>query len=219
MNGEAALPTTVAGRSLTQRYGRRTVLDKIDFSFQGPSVVAVRGANGAGKSTLLRLLLGLQRPTSGETTLSVAGRAVPPGDRRRVMGYAGPDLAFYPEFTALENLAFAAETRGLREPRAQGLAALGTVGLAERADERIGALSSGMLQRLRLAFGLLGEPAVLLLDEPGTHLDDEGRAGLETLVRNEGARRLVMIATNDEREGALAGQRLQLRSRGLGHSP
>jgi ABC-type multidrug transport system ATPase subunit len=210
--------TTVGGHSLTHRYGRRTVLDHIDFAFAGPGIVAIRGANGAGKSTLLRLVLGLMRPTGGQTSLAVGGRAIPPRDRRRVVGYSGPELAFYPELTGLENLTFAADARGLSEPRARALEVLATVGLAERADELIGALSSGMLQRLRLAFGLLGDPAVLLLDEPGTHLDDDGRRRLECLVKQEGSRRLVVIATNDEREGALAGQRLQLRSRGLGHS-
>jgi ABC-type multidrug transport system ATPase subunit len=73
-----------------------------------------------------------------------------------------------------------------------------------------------MAQRLRLAFALLDDPPLLLLDEPGNHLDDEGRQALATLIREEGTRRLVMIATNDEREGALAGQRVELGTRGLG---
>jgi ABC-type multidrug transport system ATPase subunit len=201
---------------LTHRYGARTVLDDLCFRFQGPGVIAVRGPNGSGKSTLMRLMAGLLRPTAGEAAVSVGEVSVAPAERHRWIGYAGPDLSFYPELTALENLSFAAEARGMDRPEERGRAQLERVGLASRAGERVAALSSGMAQRLRLAFALLDDPALLLLDEPGNHLDDEGRRRLAALVADEGARRLVMIATNDEREGALAGQRVELDARGLG---
>ena len=203
-------------RALTHRYGHRPVLDQLSFAFQGPGVVAVCGPNGSGKSTLIRVLAGLLRPSGGETTLHVDGRATPSRNRQRWIGYAGPDLSFYPEFTALENLTFAAEARGLARPAERSRERLEKVGLAARGGERVHALSSGMAQRLRLAFALLDDPPLLLLDEPGNHLDDEGRQALATLIREEGTRRLVMIATNDEREGALAGQRVELGTRGLG---
>jgi ABC-type multidrug transport system ATPase subunit len=206
----------VAARDLVHRYGPRTVLDGIGFGFEAPGVVAVRGANGAGKSTLLRIVAGLLRPTAGDLSVKVSGSDVPPLLRHRWVGYAAPDLAFYPEFSARENLGFAAETRGLEEPHRRADVALERVGLAARGDDRVGALSSGMLQRLRLAFALLADPPLLLLDEPGSHMDEEGRAMLTDLVRRERGSRLVMIATNDEREGALADQTVELRGRGLG---
>jgi ABC-type multidrug transport system ATPase subunit len=206
----------VEARALSHRYGHRPVLDRLSFAFEGPGVVAVRGPNGSGKSTLLRLLAGLLRPSHGETALKVAGQEIMPKDRHRWIGYAGPDLSFYPELTALENLSFAAEARGLARPAERGRERLEQVGLGARAEERVNALSSGMAQRLRLAFALLDDPALLLLDEPGSHLDDEGRQGLAALIGDHGTRRLVIIATNDEREGALAGQRVELGTRGLG---
>lgn len=208
----------VAARDLTHRYGRRPVLDRLSFSFSSPGIVAVRGPNGAGKSTLLRLVAGLLRPTAGEAVVSVEERTMPAAERHRWIGYAGPELAFYPELTAHENLSFAAEARGHARPGDRARAALERVGLASRADERTSTLSSGMVQRLRLGFALLDDPPLLLLDEPGSHLDDEGRATLATVIGQEGSRRLVMIATNDEREGALAGQRVELRARSLGDS-
>ena len=208
---------TIAARDLSHRYGPRVALQGVSFRFDGPSVVVVRGPNGSGKSTLLRLLAGLLRPTSGDASVILEGRTIAAKDRHRVLGYAGPDLAFYPELTALENLSFAAEARGCPAPRARALEGLERVGLRERAADRAGALSSGMAQRLRLAFALLDDPSLLLLDEPGSHLDDEGRAALHALIGREGARRLVVVATNDEREDALAGQRVELR-RGVGHS-
>lgn len=215
--GDGAWATTIEAKALSHRYGHRPVLDRLSFTFSGPGIVAVRGPNGSGKSTLMRLLAGLLRPSSGEASLTVGGNLLPARERHRWIGYAAPDLAFYPELTVLENLTFAAEARGMPSPAERGRERLRKVGLLERADERVHALSSGMAQRLRLAFALLDDPPLLLLDEPGSHLDDEGRRGLAALIGDEGGRRLVMIATNDEREGALAGQQVELGTRGLGH--
>jgi heme exporter protein A len=216
MSAAVKVPVQVEARSLVHRYGRRSVLDHLDFQFEAPGVVAVRGVNGAGKSTLLRILAGLLRPTAGVARVVVDGRDVTPLERYRHIGYAGPELAFYPEFTAHENLCFAAETRGLGDPARSATRALERVGLQARGTDRVGALSSGMVQRLRLAFGLLSDPPLLLLDEPGSHLDDQGRSMLTDLVNQERDHRLVMIATNEEREGALADRRVELRGRGLG---
>jgi len=90
------------------------------------------------------------------------------------------------------------------------------VGLRARADDRADALSSGTRQRLRLAFALLHRPPVLLLDEPGSHLDEEGRALVARLVDEQRARGLVLIATNDEREWKRADRKIELRARDLG---
>ncbi len=202
--------------SLLHRYGRRVGLESVSFRIASPGVVAVRGANGSGKSTLLRILSGLLRPSHGRTALHVDGREVPPPARPRWMGYAAPDLAFYPELSAGENLHFAAETRGLERPADHVRQALERVGLASRAADRVGALSSGMVQRLRLAFALLHLPPIVLLDEPGNHLDEEGKTMLEGLVARERGERLVVIATNEEREWTLAEQWIELQGRGLG---
>jgi heme exporter protein A len=205
----------VAARELTHRYGHRSVFDGLNFEFGGPGAIAVRGHNGSGKTTLLRILAGLLRPTSGEAPVRVNDRAVPPLERHRWVGYAGPDLAFYPELTALENLRFAAETRALDRPGDRAQQALDGVGLLGRAGDRVAALSSGMVQRLRLAFALLHDPPLVLLDEPGSHLDAGGLRDLATLVQRERQQRLMLIATNDEREAALAERHIQLVGSGL----
>jgi len=204
-------------RDLTHRYGRRVALEPVSFSLQSPGVAAVTGPNGSGKSTLLRIAAGLLRATRGTSELTVAGRTVAPPERRRWVGVASPELAFYEELSVEENLRFAAETRGLELPGSAVSAALAEVGLDSRAKDRVSALSSGMKQRLRLAFAVLHRPPMLLLDEPGSHMDDEGRAMLAALVERERGVSLVLIATNEEREWRLADQRIELRGRGLGH--
>ena len=214
---ERATAATLEAHELGHRYGRRTGLEPVSFTLGGAGVTAVTGTNGAGKSTLLKIVAGLLRANRGRSALSVAGRAVAPAERRRWVGYAAPELAFYEELSAAENLAFVAEARGLRTPDAIAEAALERVGLAERASDRVMALSSGMRQRLRLAFAILHRPPVLLLDEPGGHLDDEGRAMLAGLIAEERRNALVLLATNDEREWRLADKRIELRGRGLGH--
>jgi len=94
--------------------------------------------------------------------------------------------------------------------------AVEAVGLSARLDDRASALSSGLRQRLRVAFALLGDPPILLLDEPGSHLDDEGKALLAQVIERHRAHARVVLATNDSGERDLAEQRIALTGRGLG---
>lgn len=204
--------------NLSHRYGPSRGLEPVSFSVAAPGVVAVTGPNGSGKSTLLRTLAGLLRPSSGTAQLSVAGIRIPDRDRPRYVGLVSPDLTFYPELSVAENLLFAAEARGLDDSHATVQAALQRVGLEPNACDRAAALSSGMTQRLRVAFALLHRPPVLLLDEPGTHMDEEGRMLVGRIVEQHGKAGLVVLATNDEREWRNAGHRIELRRRGLGNT-
>ncbi|HTK30383.1 MAG TPA: ABC transporter ATP-binding protein [Candidatus Saccharimonadaceae bacterium] len=204
-------------RGLGHRFAAGRGLDPVDFAVEGPGVTAVTGENGSGKSTLLRIVAGLLRATHGTERLEVDGRTLPASGRRDAIGLASPDLAFYEELSVGENLEFAGEARGLAAPARAAGEALTRVGLESRRDDRVAALSSGMRQRLRLAFAVLHRPRWLLLDEPGGHLDDSGRATLERIVREHARDGHVLLATNDEREWRLGGQRIALRGRGLGH--
>lgn len=186
------------------------------FTHEGPGCVAVLGANGAGKSTLLRIVAGLLKPTRGSLELRLDGKSIAPAARRDVVGYASPELSFYDELTVAENLLFVAEARGLDDREGRVRKALERVGLVPREHDRVAALSSGMKQRLRLAFAVLHEPAVLLLDEPGSHLDEPGRALTESIVAAHRETGLVLLATNDPRETTLADSKLEL-SRGVGN--
>jgi len=161
---------SLAFRGLRRGFGRLRVLEGVSGAVERGQVLLVTGANGAGKSTLLRCLAGLLAPEAGTVELREGPEPLDPASRRRRVGYLAPDLAFYAELTAAENLRFYCKLRRLPT----GLAAplLDRVGVP--ADRLGGALSSGMRQRLRWAWALLGRPAALLLDEPFQNLDDEG---------------------------------------------
>ena len=217
LQAPAAPATAVEAEGLWHRYAPGRGLEPISFSAGAPGALAVTGSNGSGKSTLLRILAGLLRPSGGSATIRVGGQGVPARARRHAVGYAGADLMFYEELTAGENLEFAGEALGLIGARARALETLARVGLEPRANDPVRTLSSGMRQRLRLAFALLHGAPVLLLDEPGSHLDEEGSSLVRRIVEEQRRDHLVVIATNDERESRLAEQRIELRGRGLGH--
>ena len=201
----------IEAKGLSHRYGhRRTHIQELAFAFEGPGAIAVTGANGSGKSTLLCIMAGLMRPWAGTVTLEVGGRSLGPKQRRLALGLATPELAFYEEFSASENLVFAGQAHGLADPARSAAIALDRVGLSARAGDLVAGYSSGMKQRLRLAFAVLHEPAVLLLDEPGSHLDDAGRAVVRDVVESHARVGLVFVATNDPLERALASHEVAL---------
>jgi heme exporter protein A len=185
---------------LAADYGARRVFAGINLSLRAGEILVVAGHNGSGKSTLLRLLCGLQRPTAGRVIFHVGGARYTPDEARAQIGWVAPDLQLYRELTALENLAFFAQVRGLRRSRADLEALLEMVELGGRGDDLLAAYSSGMAQRLRYAYALLHAPAVLLLDEPTVTLDERGAALFERVVARQRERGITVIATNDPRE-------------------
>jgi len=207
---------SVTAAALAHRYAPGRGLEPLDFSIAAPGVVAITGPNGSGKSTLLRIVAGLLHVTRGNCEVTVDGRVIPAPERRTVTGFAAPELAFYDELSVDENLRFAAAARGGGPADSAIADALGATGLDARAHDRVAALSSGLRQRMRLAFAILHRPVLLLLDEPGSHLDAPGREVVERILDRHRSQGLVLLATNDEREWRLADRRIELRSRGLG---
>lgn len=172
--------TALRFRGLSRRFGRLKVLEEVSGEVHAGGVLFVTGANGCGKSTLLRCLAGLLAPDRGEIELTLGGSPVGAVERRRGVGFVAPDLTFYDELTAQENLEFFARLR--RTPIARPLELADRLGLP--LDRHVAALSSGMRQRLRWLFALLGEPALLLLDEPFQNLDPGGEAQLRGILAN-----------------------------------
>jgi heme exporter protein A len=138
------------------------------------------------------------------------GRALTAEERRRLTGLVAVDVALYGELTAWENLSFFARVRGLRLTAAEGEPLLDAVGLSGRAEDLVQTYSSGMRQRLKYACALLHRPPFLLLDEPGSNLDEAGRAIVEGIIARQRERGLVVLATNEPREVAYGDTVLRL---------
>ncbi|HWB37611.1 MAG TPA: ABC transporter ATP-binding protein, partial [Rugosimonospora sp.] len=169
----------VVTKNLTKRYGQRAAVHEVSLAVRRGEVYGFLGPNGAGKTTTLRMLLGLVRPTSG--TASVLGR--PPGapETLREVGALIEGPGFYPYLSGRENLRILARYNGLGEVAVE--AALTQVELTDRARDRYRSYSLGMKQRLGVAAALLGEPRLLILDEPTNGLDPAGMADMRDLVR------------------------------------
>lgn len=166
--------------SLVKRYGRTIAVDRLSFEVAPGIVTGFLGPNGAGKSTTLRMFLGLDRPTSGAATiggLRIAEIAHP----MREVGALLDARAVHPRRTASDHLAAIARAGGVARERVD--AALGTVGLADVGGRPVGEFSLGMKQRLGIAAALLGDPGILIFDEPLNGLDPEGIRWARALMR------------------------------------
>jgi ABC-2 type transport system ATP-binding protein len=165
---------------LTKRYGSVAAVDRLAFEAGPGLVTGFLGPNGAGKTTTLRMLLGLVAPTAGRALID--GRRYADLDEpRRAVGAVLEATGFHPGRSGRDHLRVLAQVGGI--PRARVAEVLGLVGLAEAADRRVHGYSLGMRQRLGLAAALLGDPRVLILDEPGNGLDPAGMAELRGLLR------------------------------------
>jgi ABC-type multidrug transport system ATPase subunit len=185
---------TVTLEECSKRFGERLALRKATLAVEPGETVVLLGPNGAGKSTLLRLAAGLLRPTAGRALIDGTPAVDAPRALRGRMAYAGHASQLYRGLTARENLSLHARLQG-RPLDVDRL--LADVGLADRADERIDGFSRGMLQRLALARATGHEPDLLLLDEPASGLDADGRALLDDTLADGRGRRTQLVASHD----------------------
>jgi Cu-processing system ATP-binding protein len=178
---------------VTKRYGVVGAVRDVSFSL-APGAVALVGHNGAGKTTLMKMMLGLIRPTQGAVAVLGENPALGQFAARRRLGYLPENVSFNAALTGRETLAFYARLKG--EPVRQSLELLDKVGLGAAASRRVGTYSKGMRQRLGLAQALIGEPAVLLLDEPTTGLDPALRLSFYDIVRELAARGATVLLSS-----------------------
>ncbi len=202
----------IVARSLTKIYGEKPAVDGITFTVEPGRVTGFLGPNGAGKSTTMRMILGLDRPTAG--TVTVNGR--------RYQDYAAPlrevgalleARALHPGRSARDHLRWLAASNGI--PRTRVDEVLDLVGLEAVADKRVGKFSLGMGQRLGIAVALLGDPPVVVLDEPVNGLDPEGIRWVRNLARQlAGQGRTVFVSSHLMSEMALTADHLVVVGRG-----
>jgi ABC-2 type transport system ATP-binding protein len=166
---------------LVKRYGRQTAVDDISFTCRPGTITGFLGPNGAGKSTTLRMMTGLTPPSSGRVTIDGIPYASQPNPGR-VIGVMLDASAQHPGRSGIETLRLTARLLGL--PRARATEMLERVGLGGAAKRRVGDYSLGMRQRLGIGTALMGDPAVLILDEPANGMDPEGIRWMRLLLHD-----------------------------------
>jgi ABC-2 type transport system ATP-binding protein len=193
-------------RELTKRYGSTLAVDALSFDLRPGTVTGFLGANGSGKSTTMRMMLGLDKPDAGQ--VRIGGQRF--HDLRWPLREVGARLearAFHPGRSARSHLAALAASNGIASRRVADV--LDMVGLTSVAGRRAGKFSLGMAQRLGIAAALLGDPPVLLLDEPVNGLDPAGIHWIRDLLRSLAAQgRVVFVSSHLISEMALMADRL-----------
>jgi len=209
LSGPAALPSVdgvIELRELTKRYSGRVAVDGLSVRVQPGVVTGFLGPNGSGKSTTMRMILGLDTPDEGEALIG----GVRYRDLNRPLRTVGALLdagAFHPGRSARAHLSALAASNDIPASRVDRV--LRVVGLSDAATRRAGTYSLGMRQRLGVAVALLGDPAVLLLDEPVNGLDPEGIRWIRDLLRGLAAEgRTVFVSSHLIAEMALTAERL-----------
>ncbi|MFJ8044092.1 ABC transporter ATP-binding protein [Kitasatospora sp. NPDC096147] len=205
--------------ALSVNYRGRPALDRVTFRLQ-PGVTGLLGPNGAGKTTLLRVLATATTADSGGLTVLGHDPATGPGKLavRRALGYLPQNPGFHPHFTALEFVDYVAilkEMTDRRARRTEALRVLEAVGLSDQRSKRIKALSGGMRQRVALAAAIIGDPELLVLDEPTVGLDPEQRLRFRELIADLGEGRTVLLSTHQTEDVAALCHRVVVLDRGV----
>jgi len=206
------VPPVVTARSLTKRFGKLVAVDDLSFELQPGTVTGFLGPNGAGKTTTLRMLLGLADPTSGDTTVFGAHYRELERPAFRV-GAVLEATDFHPGRNGRNHLRTLAAAEGIADSRVDE--ALRLVELSGAAGRRVKGYSLGMRQRLGLAAALLGDPELLVLDEPANGLDPEGVRWLRDFLRAFAAEgKTVLVSSHVLAEVAQTVDRVLIISRG-----
>jgi ABC-2 type transport system ATP-binding protein len=176
---------------LRKRYRRQTAVDGVSFTVDRGEVLGLLGPNGAGKTTVIKMLLGLVRPDAGDVLL--LGRPARDPKARARVGYLPELFRYQPWLTAAEVMVLHVRLAGIPVPEREQRECLATVGLADRAGDRVGGFSKGMQQRLGLAVALVARPELVVLDEPTSALDPLGRADVRDLLLSLKARQVSVL--------------------------
>ena len=202
----------IEAQDLTKVYGGKAAVDHLSFTVEPGRVTGFLGPNGAGKSTTMRLILGLDRPQSGYALIN-GRRYRDLKDPLHTVGALLEAKSVHPGRSARNHLLFLAQTQGIPASRVEEVLAL--VGLQEVADKRAGGFSLGMSQRLGVAVAMLGNPEILLLDEPVNGLDPEGVLWIRNLMKSLAAEgRTVLVSSHLMNEMAVTADHLIVIGRG-----
>jgi heme exporter protein A len=197
-------------KQLTHRFGTRRVFADISFELTAGESVAITGPNGSGKSTLVMILLGMLEPSKGQVAYGKEGEEKPVEWFYRRCLLVAPYQNLYDQLTAEENLKFFASLRDLSPTGKELSDVLVRVGLEGRGEDLVGAYSSGMKQRLKLALALVLRPGFLFVDEPSVNLDRAGKEVMRQVIEDMREETALVIATNEADEVELARREVAL---------
>lgn len=202
-------------RNLVKSFGSQVALRGVELAVEEGEFLTLVGPNGAGKTTLIRILATLTRPTGGEVWIDGRNLAEGALELRRRIGFISHQPLLYGDLTAQENLRFYARIYNLAEAAERIEQVLEQVGLLSRRRDPVRTFSRGMQQRLSIARAILHRPAVLLLDEPYTGLDQQAAAMLDQVMQAVGAAsRTVLMTTHDLHRGLSMSDRVAILSAG-----
>lgn len=201
---------SIEAHSLNKTFGRRLIFRDLSFSYQDSGIFGIAGANGSGKSTLVKIIAGLISPSEGKIIHKTGEKEIISEKLHNFLGFVSPYLVLYEEFSAMENLRIINNIRGekIDEKRVEFL--LKHFNILERSNDLVKTYSSGMKQRLKFVFAFMHSPELLILDEPTSNLDEEGKESVYSLVKDEGKKSIVIIASNEKSDLALCTETIVL---------
>lgn len=213
--GSASQTCMVEIQGLTKSFGSRFALKGVDLEIGHGEFVVIFGPNGAGKTTLVKVLSTIMRPSSGKILVDGLELENNAEEIRRRIGVVTHQTFLYGNLTGYENLTFYGRMYDIPRPRERIQEVADMVGMTSRLHDRVGTLSRGMQQRLSIARSLLHKPALMLLDEPETGLDQQAMSMVWKALQKEGeVKRSILLTTHNLERGLEMGERLLILDRG-----
>ncbi|MBQ6149442.1 ATP-binding cassette domain-containing protein [Candidatus Saccharibacteria bacterium] len=175
------------------QFGNKTVIKDLSFDVKAGEIFGLLGSNGSGKTTTLRALLGFYQPTKGE--LLINGKKYDPEDTSITIGYLPEERGLYKKETVLDNMVYFGELKGLKDPKDWSMKYLKRVKLEDKANEKLEKLSGGQQQKVQLGVTIMGDPKLLILDEPTKGFDPMNRRLLMEIIEeaHEKGAAIIMI--------------------------
>ncbi|HSP88769.1 MAG TPA: ABC transporter ATP-binding protein [Ignavibacteriaceae bacterium] len=203
---------SLVAENVNKTFGRRLIFKDISFKINSSTIFGISGPNGSGKSTLVKIIANIISTSSGKLIHNQNGNEIKPEKLHNHIGLVSPYLVLYDEFTAYENLNYFSEIRGVSFNKERVDSLLTKFLLFNRKDDFVKTYSSGMKQRLKFIFALMHSPQLIILDEPTSNLDDEGKEVVYDLIKEEGSKNIVIVASNEKTDLSLCTDLIDLKN-------
>lgn len=201
---------SVAASSLNKTFGRRLIFNDLNFEFASNGVYGIAGANGSGKSTLVKIIAGIISPSKGKIIHKIDSKEVVDEKLYNHIGFVSPYLILYEEFSAWENINLFSSIRGVKFDKEKTEYLLNHFLIFDRKDDLVKTYSSGMKQRLKFVFALVHSPQLIILDEPTSNLDEEGKNSVYQIIEQQGKDGIVIVASNEKADLSFCKSTIQL---------